>query len=92
MLCDDLVGRTRSTWCPQSPVGRSNTLARRYPDDPTDHRHGVAAHATCLRRPFWRDLHGQLTPFYSDIGRLSIDPELMKGALPMQASFNQAEE
>jgi hypothetical protein len=35
-----------------------------------------------------------LTPFYSDIGRPSIDPELMKGAraLPMQASFNQAEE
>jgi hypothetical protein len=29
------------------------------------------------------DLHGQLTPFYCDIGRLSIDPELMKGALPM---------
>jgi hypothetical protein len=32
------------------------------------------------------DLHGQLTPVYSDIARLSIDPELMKGALPMQAS------
>jgi hypothetical protein len=29
------------------------------------------------------DLHGQLTPFYGDIGRLSIDPELMEGALPM---------
>jgi hypothetical protein len=27
-------------------------------------------------RPFW---HGQLTPFYSDIGRLSIDPELNEG-------------
>jgi hypothetical protein len=38
------------------------------------------------------DLHFQLTPFYSDIGRPSIDPELMKGAVPMQASFNQAEE
>ena len=38
----------------QSPVGRSNTVVRRYPDDPTDHRHGLAAHATCLRRPFWR--------------------------------------
>jgi hypothetical protein len=25
------------------------------------------------------DLHGQLTPFYSDIGRLSIDAGLMKG-------------
>jgi hypothetical protein len=25
------------------------------------------------------DLHGQLTPFYNDIGRLSIDAELMKG-------------
>jgi hypothetical protein len=37
-------------------------------------------------------LHWQLTPFYNDIGRLSIDPELMKGALPMSASFNQAEE
>jgi len=36
----------------QSPVGRSNTVVRRYPDDPTDHRHGVAAHGTCL--PFWR--------------------------------------
>jgi hypothetical protein len=29
------------------------------------------------------DLHGQLTPFYSSIGRLSIDPELMNGALLM---------
>lgn len=29
------------------------------------------------------DLHGQLTPFYSDIGGLSIDPELMEGALPV---------
>jgi hypothetical protein len=27
-------------------------------------------------------LHWQLTPFYSNIGQPSIDPELMKGALP----------
>ena len=31
----------------------------------------------------------ELRPFYSSIGRPSIDPELMKGALPMQASFNK---
>jgi hypothetical protein len=36
--------------------------------------------------------HGQPTPPYGDIGRPSIDPELMKGALPIQAGFNQAEE
>jgi hypothetical protein len=51
---------------------------------------------TITRRATWRrrarnvfatavlaDLHWQLTPFYNDIGPLSIDPELMKGALPM---------
>jgi hypothetical protein len=64
----------------QSPVGRSNTVVRRYPDDPTEHRHGARnVFATAVLA----DLHGQLTPVYSDIARLSIDPELMKGALPM---------
>jgi hypothetical protein len=63
----------------QSPVGRSNIFVRRYPDNLTDHRHGVAARTQRVLT----DFHGQFDAFYSDIGRLSIDPELMKGALPM---------
>jgi hypothetical protein len=68
----------------QSPVGRPNIFVRRYPDNLTDHRHGVAAHAT-RSGGFARAVDA----FYSDIGRLSIDPELMKGALPIQS--HQAE-
>ena len=76
----------------QSPVGRSNTVVRRYPDDPTDDRHGVARARNVFATAVLAGLHWQLTPFYSNIGQPSIDPELMKGALPIQASFNQAEE
>jgi hypothetical protein len=78
MLCDDFVaGRDQSGT--QSPVGRSNIFVRRYPDNLTVHRHGVAARTQRVLA----DFHGQFDAFYSDIGRLSIDPELMKGALPM---------
>jgi len=31
----------------------------------------------CSRQPFWLDLHEQLQAFYGDIGRPSVDPELM---------------
>jgi hypothetical protein len=30
-----------------------------------------------LRRGYWRSCTGKLAPFYSEIGRPSIDPELM---------------
>jgi hypothetical protein len=77
MLCDNLVGRAINlVQITRRAIQHRRAPISRWPNRSSPWRRRARnVFATAVLA----DLHGQLTPFYSDIGRLSIDAELMKG-------------